>query len=61
MQLVVMKYFGLNTSISRPISCELLHGLRSTVAVMASSLAGVRTVHGRPAFTCAVGVTLPVP
>jgi hypothetical protein len=42
------------------ISRELLHGSRSTAAIMASSLAGVRTVRGRPAVTSAVGVTLPV-
>jgi hypothetical protein len=29
----------------------------STAAIMAPSLAGVRTVQGRPAFTCAVDVT----
>jgi hypothetical protein len=31
-----------------------------TAAIVASSLAGVRTVRGRPAFTSAIGVTLPV-
>jgi hypothetical protein len=32
----------------------------STAAIMASSLAGVRTVRGGPAFTCAAAVTFPV-
>jgi hypothetical protein len=32
----------------------------STAAVTVSSLVGVRTVRGQPAFMCAVGVALPV-
>lgn len=43
---------------SRAISHELLRGSRSTAVIMASSLAAVRAVRGRPAFTRAVGVTL---
>jgi hypothetical protein len=39
---------------------EILHDSRSITAVMAFSLAGVRTVRGRPAFTNVVGVTFPV-
>lgn len=42
--------------ISRAITRELVHGCRSTAAVVAFSLAGVRTVRGRGAFICAIGV-----
>jgi hypothetical protein len=46
----------------------LKHGLQyktcllfsSTAAIMASLLAGVRTIYGRSAFTCAVRGTLPI-
>jgi hypothetical protein len=38
----------------------LLYTSRFTAAIMASSLAGDRTVRGRPAFMCALGATLPV-
>jgi hypothetical protein len=37
----------------------LIHGSHSATHIMSSSMAGVRAVRGRPAFTCAVKVTLP--
>jgi hypothetical protein len=43
-----------------PKSRELLDGSRSTAAIMASSLAGVRAVRERPAFTSAVNLTIHV-
>lgn len=43
---------------SHAISHELLHGFRSTAAVMAPSLLGVRTVRWRPKLKCPAGVTL---
>jgi hypothetical protein len=49
---------GWNNPSSRAISRQLFYGSRSTCAIMASSLAGVRTVRGRPAFTSAVDITL---
>jgi hypothetical protein len=51
------RIFGWDSPNSRAISRKLLHGSRSTAAIMASSLAGVRTVRGRPTFTSAVDVT----
>jgi hypothetical protein len=51
---------GCDSPSSRAISREFLYGSLSTVAVMASSLASVRTVRGQTAFTCAARVTLPV-
>jgi hypothetical protein len=63
MQLIVIKYSEdprLGYPSSRPISRELLQGSCSTAAVAASTLAGVRTALGRPAFTCAVGVALSI-
>jgi hypothetical protein len=51
---------GCDSTNSRAISRQLLHDSRSAAEMMVSTLAGVRTARGRPAFTCAVGVTLPV-
>jgi hypothetical protein len=42
------------------ISLEFLHGPHPTAANVTSSSVGVLAVHGRPAFTCAAGVTLSV-
>jgi hypothetical protein len=64
MQLIVMKYFediGCDSSISRAISSEVLHGCRYIAEIMASSLDGVHTARQRLAFTCAGGVTFTVP
>jgi len=44
-----------------PILRALLHSYRATAADMAPSLAVARTVHARPAFHSARGVTLHVP
>jgi hypothetical protein len=41
----------------RAIWRERPHGRRSTAAIMASSVAGVRTVRGGPALTSAAAVT----
>jgi amino acid permease len=41
------------------VTCELFHGFGFTPAVMVSSLAGVCTVCGQPAFTYTIGVTCP--
>jgi hypothetical protein len=43
-----------------PNACEISHDSNSTTAIMAPPMAGVSTVHGRTAFTWAVGITLPV-
>jgi hypothetical protein len=59
LSLSTSRTLGCDSPNFRAISRELLHGSCSTAAIMASSLAGVRTVCGRPAFTSAVGVTLP--
>ena len=56
-----MKTLGLDSSISRVTSRELLRDCRSTAAILTYSLAGVRTFRERPAFTSTVGVTLLVP
>jgi hypothetical protein len=45
---------------SRAISCQVILSSRRTVAIMACSLAGVHTLHGRSAFTNAVSLTIPV-
>ena len=42
---------------SRAMWRQLLHCSRFTDAIMPSSLAGIRKVSGRSAFTSAVGVT----
>jgi len=47
-------------AISRAKWQQLFHCSSFTNAIMPSSLAGVRKVCGRPAFTSAVGVTLPL-
>jgi len=47
-------------AISRAMWRQLFHCSGFTNAIMPSSLAGVRKVRGRPAFTSAVGVTLPL-
>jgi hypothetical protein len=39
---------------------ELLPTSYSTNTIMASSLTGVHAVYGRSAYTCAIGITLPV-
>jgi len=54
--MTVEKYFGDTRAISR----KLLDGSYSTDRNVASSLAGVRTVRGRPAFMTTVDVTLTV-
>lgn len=45
---------------SRTISGVLLHGFRTTAAIVASLLVGVHTARGggRPGFMSALGVTL---
>jgi hypothetical protein len=45
---------GSDSPNSRVISGQILNGSPSTAAIMASSLAGIGTVHGRPAFTCVI-------
>jgi len=47
-------------AVSRAMWWQLFHCSGSTNAIMPSSLAGVRKVCGRPAFTSAVGVTHPL-
>jgi hypothetical protein len=57
---VLLSDRGWDSPNSCAITRELLHGPRHTDAITASSLDGVRTVRGRPAFTSAVGNKLPV-
>jgi hypothetical protein len=52
MQLSTPRTLGWASPSSRPVSRELLHGPRSTAAVVASALAGVRTALRRPALLC---------
>jgi hypothetical protein len=60
-QLIVLKTFEdilfWDSSSSRAISLELVHGSRFTTAIMSSSLADDRAFRGRPTFTCAVDVS----
>jgi hypothetical protein len=55
-----LRTLGWDSTNSRVIPRELLHGSSSTAANKASSLASLRTVRGGPAFKRAVGFTFPV-
>jgi hypothetical protein len=48
------KTLSFDNSNSNAIPREILQGARSTAAIMASSLADVRTISRRPAFTSTV-------
>lgn len=51
---------GLKGPISRAITREILHGLLHTAAIVASLMAGDRTVLERHEVTSVTDVTLPV-
>jgi len=51
---VLREAAGWGSRNSREMSRVFLHGRHATAAIMAASLAAVRTVRGRPAFLTAV-------